>query len=148
MGAPISEDLRMRVVSAYKAGRGTYREIAELFGIGEASVDRWLRLDREQDSVEAAPHGGGTPAKVPQEKYPNLVRLVTEKPDRSVLEIRDEWERREGVSLSRSAMQRALLKAGFRWKKNAFVQVNSSARRSKNSAPRSVENSAKSRSIG
>jgi transposase len=148
MGAPISKDLRKRVVAAYKAGRGTYREIAELFGIGEASVDRWLRLDREQDSVEAAPHGGGNPAKVPQDKYPNLVRLVTEKPDRSVVEIRDEWERREGVSLSRSAMQRALLKAGFSWKKNAFVRANSSARRSKNSAPRSVENSEKSRSTG
>jgi transposase len=148
MGAPISKDLRKRVVAAYKAGRGTYQEIADLFGIGEASVDRWLRLDRERGCVDAAAHGGGNPAKVPQEKYPKLVRLVTEKPDRSVLEIRDEWERREGVSLSRSAMQRALLKAGFTWKKNAFVRVNNNAQRSKNSARRSVEDSSKSRSIG
>ena len=148
MGAPISKDLRTRVVAAYKAGRGTYREIAELFGVGEASVDRWLRLDREAASVEAAPHGGGKPPKVPPERYPSLIRLVAEKADRTVVEICDEWERREGVTLSRSAMQRALLKAGFTWKKNAFVQASSSARRSKNSGPRSVRNSEKSRSIG
>ena len=148
MGAPISKDLRKRVVAAYKAGRGTYSELAELFGIGEASVDRWLRLDREQHSVEAAPHGGGNPAKVPRDRYPDLVRLVTEKPDRSVVEIRDEWERREGVALSRSAMQRALLKAGFTWKKNAFVQASSSVQRSKHSALFSGRNSVKSGSIG
>ena len=134
MGAPISKDLRERVVAAYKAGRGTYREIAELFGVGEASVDRWLRLARENDDVEAAPHGGGTPAKVPAEKYPELARLVAEKPDRTVVEIRDEWERRQGVDLSRSAMQRALLKAGFTWKKNAFVRQSKTGRKSRRSA--------------
>ncbi len=148
MGAPISKDVRQRAVAAYKAGRGTYREIAELFGVGEASVDRWLRLDREKDTVEAAPHGGGNPAKVSSEKYPDLVRLVAEKPDRTVVEIRDEWERREAVSLSRSAMQRALLKAGFTWKKNGFVRASKTVRRSKSSALRSVKRSAKSSSSG
>lgn len=148
MAGPISKDLRERVVAAYKAGRGTYRQIAELFGVGEASVDRWLRLDRENKSVEAAPHAGGNPAKVPPEKYGDLARLVAEKPDRMVVEIRDEWERREGVSLSRSAMQRALLKAGFTWKKNAFVRLSRSAPRSRRSAPSSAKRSARSSSSG
>lgn len=138
MGAPISKDLRERVVAAYKAGRGTYREIAERFGVGEASVDRWLRLARENDDVEPAQHAGGMPAKVPPEKYPELARLVAEKPDRTVVELRDEWERREGIDLSRSAMQRALLKAGFTWKKNAFVRRSKTDQKSRSGEPHSA----------
>jgi transposase len=116
MAAPISKDLRRRAVDAYRNGRGTYREVAEIFGVGEASVDRWLRLDRERDDVGPEPHGGVSP-RIPEEQYGALAKLVAEKPDRAVVDLRDEWQRRYGVALSRSAMQRALLKAGFSWKK-------------------------------
>ena len=138
MAAPISKDLRRRVVDAYRNGRGTYREVAEIFGVGEASVDRWLRLDRERKDVGPEPHGGGISPRIPAQQYPALAKLVAEKPDRAVVDLRDEWQRRYGVALSRSAMQRALLKAGFTWKKNAFVLRSKPAQTSKSNAPRSV----------
>jgi transposase len=138
MAAPISKDLRRRVVDAYRNGRGTYREVAEIFGVGEASVDRWLRLARERNDVGPEPHAGGVSPRIPEEQYGALAKLVAEKPDRAVVDLRDEWQQRYGVALSRSAMQRALLKAGFRWKKNAFVRPSKTAPKSKRSAPRSV----------
>ena len=121
MAAPISKDLRRRVVAAYRAGRGTYVQIAELFGIGEASVSRWLRLERETRDLEPEPHGGGFPPRISEAEYGALKALVAEKADRTVAELCDEWQRRHGTTLSRSAMQRALLKAGFTWKKNGFA---------------------------
>lgn len=121
MAEPVAKDLRRRVVDAYRAKRGTYVQIAEMFWVGEASVSRWLRLERETDDVAPRAHGGGVRPKIAASEYPALRRLVAEKPDRTVLELRDEWERRYRCALSRSAMQRALLKAGFSWKKNAFV---------------------------
>jgi len=93
-----------------------------MFSVGEASVSRWLRLYRETRDLAPAPHGGGVKPRIPPEQRPVLEALVAERPDRTVQELRDEWERRHGVDLSRSAMQRALLKAGYRWKKNAFVR--------------------------
>lgn len=130
MAAPISKDLRLRVVAAYHAGRGTYEQIAELFGIGGASVSRWLRLERETRDLEPEPHGGGFPARIPEAEYGTLKALVAEKPDRTVVELCDEWRRRYGTSLSRSAMQRTLAKAGFTWKKNGFALRSKTAQRS------------------
>jgi transposase len=137
MGLASSEDLRKRVVEAYRAGRGSYREIAELFSVGEASVSRWLRLFREKQSLSPEPHGGGVRPKIAPSQRPQLEALVAEKPDRTVQELRDEWQRRHGVDLSRSAMQRALLKAGYRWKKNGFVRPNNFARMSRSDERRS-----------
>jgi transposase len=110
--------------------------IAELFGIGEASVSRWLRLERETRDVEPEPHGGGFPPRIAESQYGTLRALVAEKPDRTVVELCAEWERRHGTNLSRSAMQRALLKAGFTWKKNGFVRLSKIARTSGISARR------------
>lgn len=136
MAAPISKDLRRRVVAAYRAGKGTYPQIAELFGVGEASVSRWLRLERETRDVEPGPHGGGFPPRIAESEYGTLRALVAEKPDRTVVELCSEWERRHGTQLSRSAMQRALLKAGFTWKKNGFVRRSRIGRTSGSTARR------------
>jgi len=52
-------ELRARVVAAYEAGRGTYPEIGALFGVGEASVRRWVKLHRDRGDLEPLPKGGG-----------------------------------------------------------------------------------------
>jgi transposase len=137
MPAPISKDLRERVVEAHLAGKGTYLQLAELFEIGAASVSRWLRRHREKGELAPEPPGGGTPARIPRDKYGTLKRLVAEKPDRTVEELRDEWEKRFGLNLSRSAMQRALLGAGITWKKKDSARPSKTARKSKNAEPHS-----------
>ena len=137
MPPPISNDLRQRVLDAHVAGKGTYKQIAELFGIGEASVSRWLRRHREKGELTPEPPGGGYPPRISRDEYDTLRRLVAEKPDRTVLELGDEWQRRFGVKLSRSAMQRALLKAELTWKKNGSDPPSRIARKSKSAARRS-----------
>src|SRR5688500_10283879 len=56
-GHPVA--LRERVVAAYEAGKGTYPELAELFGVGEASVKRWVWLKRKLGHVSPKAAGGG-----------------------------------------------------------------------------------------
>ena len=117
MAEAISLDLRKRIVAAYEAGEGTYLEIAQRFKVGEATVSRLLRRCREHGGVEPSPHAGGNPPHIAASQYGELEKLVAEKPDRTVEELRSLWQVRYGVELSRSAMQRALLKAGLTWKK-------------------------------
>ena len=50
----LSTDLRQRVVAyyeAHKAGGATYESTARHFAIGDATVNRWLRLKRETGDV-------------------------------------------------------------------------------------------------
>jgi transposase len=88
MPAPRSKDLRIRVVEAHHAGKGSYQEIAELFNVGEASVSRWLRLAREKKDVrEPCSPGGGFPPRISPEEHAKLSALVAENPDRTVDEL-------------------------------------------------------------
>jgi hypothetical protein len=56
-GHPVA--LRERVVAAYEAGKGTYPKLAELFGVGEASVKRWVWLKRKLGDLSPKAAGGG-----------------------------------------------------------------------------------------
>ncbi len=47
MGKALSVQLRERAVAAYRVGGRTQAEVALLFQIGEASLRRWLRRERE-----------------------------------------------------------------------------------------------------
>ena len=51
MPGPIPIEVRTRAVAAHEAGLGTLEEVAKMFRVGSASVNRWLRLDREQGSL-------------------------------------------------------------------------------------------------
>jgi transposase-like protein len=69
MPRPLGLDLRQRVVDSYNNGEGDYAEIAARFGVGVASVSRWLRLDRELSSLEHRPIGGRRKSKIgPQQR--------------------------------------------------------------------------------
>lgn len=112
-------DLRRRIVEAHERKEGTYFELAQRFGVGEATVSRLLRRQRERGSVEPEAPGGGFPPRIGQDQLPKLVELVAERPDATLEAIRDAWLRQYGGELSRSSLLRALERAGVTRKKNA-----------------------------
>ena len=110
MGWAYSVDLRERVVAAFDRASMTDQEAAALFKIGEATVRRWKRLQRKQGSLEPKPFGGGNPPRVAPEQYPVVHAIVEEQPDLTDQELAWEFHRRTGRSVSRSSMNRTLLK--------------------------------------
>lgn len=60
----ISLDLRQRAVDAYLHGNGSLIAVAARFGIGHASLGRWVKRTRETGSPERLPRSGGTPRRV------------------------------------------------------------------------------------
>lgn len=117
-GAPLSLDLRKAVIGAWKTGRYSYVQLAELFGIGEASVSRLLRRYRETGGVEPRPHGGGQRPILNDLDYKRLRRLVEEHPDWTTFEFRDELSAKRLAPVSRSTIVRALARLGFTRKKS------------------------------
>ena len=115
--APYSIDLRERVIRAWKTGKYTWDELASLFSIGVASVDRWVRAYRRTGRVEPARHGGGNPARVPADKQPILARLLDERPDLTLMELAMWYTAVTRVPASHSAVSRALKKMGVTRKK-------------------------------
>jgi transposase len=107
-------DLRERVIAAFDLGATTDEEAAELFQIGEATVNRWKRLKRETGSVvPKPPQGGGMPPRVAAEQHHLVRAMVKEEPNLTIFELAAEFHRRTGHSISPAAMSRTLRMLGL-----------------------------------
>ena len=119
MGWAYSVDLRERVVAAFDRTDMTEEQVAAFFKVGEATVRRWKRLKRETGSLERKPDGSGNPPRVEPRQYAVVRAIVAEKADLTDQEIAWEFHRRTGRSVSRSSMNRVLLKLALTRKKRA-----------------------------
>jgi transposase len=117
MGWAYSVDLRERVVAAFDRTGMSDQEAAALFKVGEATVRRWKRLRRETGGLEPKKFGGGNPPRVTPEQYPAVRAIIEEKPDLTDQEVAWEFHRRTGRPVSRSSMNRVLLKLALTRKK-------------------------------
>jgi transposase len=113
---------RERVVAAHAAGKGGVHPLAEMFGIGYRTVQRWLARQRATGSVAPAPGAGGWKSPVDPTV---LTTLIREAPDSTAAELCWAYNRRVGVSrrTSVAAVGRARQRLGFVRKKNARGQV-------------------------
>jgi transposase len=102
MPKPYSGDLRKRVIGAVEEG-ASRREAGERFEISASSSIRWLQRWHESGSMEPKPHGGSVS---PLEEFTKeILALVTEKPDLTLIEMVSEL-RRGRIQTSKSALSR------------------------------------------
>jgi transposase len=126
MPKPISVEVRERVVAAHREGLGTYDELAEIFSVGSASVNRWLRMARDTGSLVAKLPPGRTP-KLDEGARAVLRELVETRPDATLAELGASLEQRLGVRLVPSAIFKVLAKMGITRKKRPSTLRNVSA---------------------
>jgi transposase len=110
-----SEDLRERVVAAVDAGKRK-EEVAESFSVSLSSVNRWLRLKRETETLEPRPITG-RPSIKGKALDEGLVEQLREHPDATIAEHCKLWEGRTKTSVSEATMSRAMKRAGWPLKK-------------------------------
>jgi transposase len=124
MAASTSVDLRRRVVDAYRRGGCSYREIAERFAVGKASVSRWLRRFRETGQVAPLPHGGGMPRLIAAKNEKVLNQLVLAHPDWTEAELGEAFRKRTRLSVSDVTVGRAVRRLGYSVKKKRSSRPN------------------------
>jgi transposase len=126
MAPPISVEVRKRVVVAYREGKGTYAELADVFQVGEASVSRWLRRERETGSLEPKPPPGRAP-KLDEHGRSVLRELVETDNDATLAELASRLHARTGVTLVVSAVHKVLVKMGISRKKKTSMRASATA---------------------
>src|SRR6185503_21300341 len=120
--ADLSIDLRRRIVEAYQAKQsGTYIETAKVFGVGEATVSRLLRRQRETGDVLDKPRGGNNPRRV---DLGWLQRHLEEHPDARVVDRIEAWVLFGGERVGETAMLGAIHALGWTHKKSRWLRVN------------------------
>ena len=99
-----SGDLRERVIEAVESG-ASRREAAEEFEISVSSAVKWLQRWQESGNAVPKPRGGSVS---PLEKYAaQILALVAEKPDLTLVETVAELRKRR-IKTSRSSLWRFL----------------------------------------
>ena len=108
MPAPLSIDLRQRVINAYRAKEGSQRTLAERFKVSLSFIRDLTRRARELGTIEPKPHGGGAVAKLGDVQLPIVKGLVEAQPDALLEELCERFAQKTGVNVSISTMQRAV----------------------------------------
>lgn len=140
MARAYSDDLRRKVLSAYAAGKGTMRELAERFDVSYGWVLK----------IAAAQRQTGSYKRVPQRRAPSRIdgelirRLVEAEPDIVLVELRQKAAE-QGVRASTVHLWRILAKLGLRLKKSQSTPRSATPERTSGGATRTSRPSARSR---
>jgi transposase len=116
MPAPISLDLRRRIVQAVEGG-SSIRAAARRFAVSPSAAIKLMQRVRATGSAAPERYGGyRRPLLEPHEA--DLRRLVEATPDITLAEIQAELQRRVGVVTALSTIHYALRRIGLRHKKS------------------------------
>jgi putative transposase len=116
MPAPISLDLRLRIVRAVERG-SSIREAARRVAVSPSAAIKLMQRVRATGSAAPERYGGHRrPVLEPYEA--DLRRLVEATPDLTLAELQMELQRRCGVRAGLSTIHNALRRIGLRHKKS------------------------------
>lgn len=117
MGKPYSQDLRERIVGYVAEGHAA-RAAGRVFGVSASTAVRLAAAYRRDGSVAAKPQGRapGTAGKLVAH-IDFLVERVTSEPDITLQELATALREARGVEVQLSSIHRALLRAGYSYKK-------------------------------
>lgn len=112
MGRALPQELRDQVVAEWRHGTGSPRELAVRFGVGEATVNRWVTRYARTGSAAPLPHGGGQTHRISDDQLPVLAALVKERPDLSRRAYVELFAAATGIEVAVHTMGRALRRLG------------------------------------
>ena len=114
MPAPLSQDIRKRIIQAREKG-DTVEKIAKEKNVSTSAINKLMALYRETGSWEPRPLNNGRKPILTPDQQEQVKNRIIEQPDISLLELIDELE----LPVCESALCRIINnKLGLRRKKN------------------------------
>jgi transposase len=126
-----SMDLRERVIAACDAGRRT-KEVAQTFKVSPAWVRRLKQHRRERGDIVPRNGGGSRGRKIDRQR---LAELVQEKPDATLVELRDRLVAQGGKKVTPWAICKALQELKLTFKKSLSMPASRTGRMSQRVEP-------------
>ena len=109
--------VRETIIRAFRDRGLTYEAIAELLGVGRATVSRVLRRYREAGTVEPRPRGGGNVSPIRGQAAEQLRRMLEKQPDLTLSEMAAALQRVAKIQTSTASVHRALKRLQYTRKK-------------------------------
>ena len=113
----LSQDLRERVIAAWRRGEGGKKALARRFKISERSVHRIIKRWEETGSVAAQPSGGDQRGKFTADSREALRQMHEQEPDATLARFQQRCQDELNIECSIMAICRELKKLGLTLKK-------------------------------
>lgn len=120
---PYSNDMRRKIVEAYKNGDHSLAEVANLFGISLATVKNFLRRQRETGSADALPHAGGKKPSLNEKARTSVWEAIKENNDLTLKELRRLIKGKHKKEVSLPTISRLLQTLGLPRKKSRSIRA-------------------------
>ncbi len=128
MTAPLSNDLRKRLIAAVEDGQSC-RSAAKRFGIAASTAIKWMGRWRREGHAHPRAMGGDRHSHRVEAHAPEILNLIATTPDMTLAEIAAHLERVHGLRVGQSTVWRLLDRHGLTFKKNGARQRAATARR-------------------
>ena len=122
--APLSMDLRERIVAAYENGEVSYQAVADRFAVSKAAVGKLVRQKRKQGTLEPQTHLRGRKQLIQGESLDRLRMHLAECPDATLEERIESLE----LDCAVNTMWTTLRRIGWRYKKSRHAPPNKTVR--------------------
>jgi len=97
MPAPLSNDLRERIIRAYKGGKPV-KEVAEQFFVGQDSVYKLIKHVQETGSIEPKPLNNGRKPSLNTTQMDEIKKMLIDRPNITLARLITELELPIGAS--------------------------------------------------
>lgn len=115
MPAPLSNDIRKRIINAKNRG-DTHNKISKDLQISISAVTRILALYRETDSYKPRPLNNGRKSVISEEQMQQVMKKIGEQPDITLQELIDEF----ALPITPGGLSKKLKKSNLTYKKNSI----------------------------
>ena len=121
MTKPLSNDLRVRLISAMKGGMSC-RAAADRFGVAASSAVKLMQLWRKTGTSSPRPQGGDHRSGRVEARAEEILGLIRARADITLMEIAAHLEQAHGERFAPSVIWRLLDRHGQTFKKNGARQ--------------------------
>lgn len=113
---------REKVVKAYEDGAGSFVAVGRTFGVGEATVNRWVSRKRRLGTLEETPRKGRPGRrKITEEGEEFIVDTLRAVPDSTLVELSAAYFEEYEVTISSQLMSVTVRRLGFTRKRGSFA---------------------------
>ena len=126
MGHCLSDDLRLRVVSAVEKGCSR-RGAAARFGVSVSSAIRWVEAFHRTGTSEAKPQGGDRRSQRIEAHHAFIMKTIADRKDVTLAELQELLAKRRGAWFGIGTLWRFFARHGITVKKRRRMPTNSNA---------------------
>jgi transposase len=118
MARAYEDDLRRKIFEAHAKGHGSFRTLAEVFGVSLGYVEKIFRQRRVSGQPERVRYRPGPKSRLTADVSTRIAALVKAHPDITIAELRERLARENGVAMSWSMIRLWVGQLGLRLKKS------------------------------